>query len=34
MDIDMLCAQHGAIYQGTDVMRFINWLDELRVGIG
>lgn len=34
MDIDMLCAQHGAIYPGTDVMRFINWLDELRVGIG
>lgn len=33
MDIDMLCPQHGAIYQGEDVMRFINWLDELPVGI-
>lgn len=33
MDIDMLCPQHGAIYQGADVMRFINWLDELHVGI-
>ena len=33
MDIEMLCPQHGAIYQGADVMRFINWLDELHVGI-
>jgi flavorubredoxin len=33
MEIDMLCPQHGAIYQGADVMRFINWLDELPVGI-
>jgi hypothetical protein len=28
MDIDMLCPQHGAIYQGADVQRFINWFDE------
>lgn len=34
LDIDMLCPQHGAIYQGEDVMRFINWLDELQVGTG
>lgn len=33
MDIDMLCPQHGAIYQGADVQRFINWFDELQVGI-
>lgn len=33
MDIDMLCPQHGAIYQGPDVQRFINWFDELPVGI-
>lgn len=33
MDIDMLCPQHGAIYQGADVQRFINWFDELPVGI-
>lgn len=34
MQIDMLCPQHGAIYQGPDVMRFINWLAELEVGSG
>lgn len=33
MDIDMLCPQHGAIYRGGDVHRFINWFDELQVGI-
>jgi flavorubredoxin len=33
LSIDMLCPQHGAIYKGEDVMRFINWLDELHVGI-
>mgnify|MGYP001024584395 CR=1 FL=1 len=33
MEIDMLCPQHGAIYQGADVQRFINWFDELQVGI-
>lgn len=34
LKIDMLCPQHGAIYQGADVDRFINWFDELPVGIG
>jgi flavorubredoxin len=34
MQIDMLCPQHGAIYQGPDVMRFINWFAELPVGSG
>ena len=34
MDIDMLCPQHGCIYQGGDVERFINWFAELRVGTG
>lgn len=34
MQIDMLCPQHGAIYQGKDVMRFINWFSELKVGSG
>lgn len=33
LDIDMLCPQHGAIYRGADVQRFINWFDELRVGV-
>ncbi|MFC3626550.1 MBL fold metallo-hydrolase [Vogesella amnigena] len=33
MKIDMLCPQHGAIYQGDDVMRFINWFAELPIGL-
>lgn len=33
MEIDMLCPQHGAIFQGKDVERFINWFSELEVGI-
>jgi len=31
--IDMLCPQHGAIYQGDDVERFINWFSELKIGV-
>lgn len=34
LDIDMLCPQHGAIYRGEDVKRFINWFAELEVGSG
>ena len=34
LDIDMLCPQHGAIYQGTDVGRFIDWFASLPVGAG
>ena len=33
MEIDMLCPQHGAIYQGEDVRRFIDWFAELEVGV-
>lgn len=33
LDIDMLCPQHGACYQGADVGRFIDWFDHLEVGI-
>jgi len=33
LDIDMMCPQHGAIYQGEDVNRFINWFSELPIGI-
>ncbi|MFZ2853736.1 MAG: MBL fold metallo-hydrolase [Rhodocyclaceae bacterium] len=33
LDVDMLCPQHGAIYQGEDVQRFINWFDGLPVGV-
>lgn len=32
LQVDMLCPQHGAIYRGADVMRFINWFAELQVG--
>ncbi|HMZ57514.1 MAG TPA: MBL fold metallo-hydrolase, partial [Leptospiraceae bacterium] len=32
-EIDMLCPQHGLIYTGKDVERFINWFSELKVGI-
>ncbi len=34
LDIDMLCPQHGAIYQGQDVKRFIDWFSALKVGSG
>lgn len=34
LDIDMLCPQHGAIYRGKDVKRFIDWFSELEVGSG
>lgn len=33
LEIDQLCPQHGAIYRGADVERFISWFDELQVGI-
>ena len=33
LSVDMLCPQHGAIYQGEDVQRFINWFDGLQVGV-
>lgn len=33
LDIDMLCPQHGAIYRGADVKRFIDWFAHLEVGI-
>ena len=33
LDIDLLCPQHGAIFRGPDVMRFVNWFAELEVGV-
>jgi flavorubredoxin len=33
LNIDMLCPQHGAIYRGEDVQRFINWFGSLQVGL-
>lgn len=33
LPIDMLCPQHGAIYQGRNVERFLHWFDALEVGL-
>jgi len=33
LKIDMLCPQHGSIYAGANVERFINWFSELEVGL-
>lgn len=30
---NMLCPQHGSIYRGDDVMRFIDWFEALEVGV-
>ncbi|MBP9888454.1 MAG: MBL fold metallo-hydrolase [Leptospiraceae bacterium] len=32
-DIDLFCPQHGLIFRGKDVIRFINWFSELKVGV-
>ena len=34
LDIDFLCPQHGAIYTGKNVERFIDWFADLPVGFG
>jgi len=33
-DVGMLCPQHGAIFKGDDVGRFLSWLEKLDVGTG
>lgn len=33
LEIDMLCPQHGSIYQGEDVRRFVDWFADLEVGV-
>jgi len=33
LDVDMLMPQHGAIYRGADVGRFIDWFSQLEVGV-
>jgi len=33
MDIEQLCPQHGMIFKEKDVMRFINWFSELKIGV-
>ena len=32
LEIDYLCPQHGAIYTGENVQRFLDWFDGLTVG--
>ncbi|MEW6513184.1 MAG: MBL fold metallo-hydrolase [Pseudomonadota bacterium] len=32
LDIEMMCPQHGAIYRGEQVRRFIDWFARLEVG--
>jgi flavorubredoxin len=33
-DVEMLCPQHGAIFKGDDVNRFLTWFENLEVGSG
>lgn len=33
LDIDMMCPQHGRIFKGDDVKRFLDWFEGLDVGI-
>jgi len=33
LDIDMMCPQHGRIFKGDDVKRFLDWFEALDVGI-
>jgi len=32
LEVDMLCPQHGAIFKGENVGRFLDWLEALEVG--
>jgi flavorubredoxin len=33
LDIEMMCPQHGSIYRGEQVKRFIDWFAQLEVGV-
>jgi flavorubredoxin len=33
LDIDMMAPQHGRIFKGDDVQRFLDWFESLEVGI-
>ncbi len=33
LDITMMCPQHGRIFRGDDVKRFLDWFERLDVGI-
>lgn len=32
LEVNILCPQHGALMEGEDVERFLNWLEPLEVG--
>lgn len=32
LDIDMMLPQHGRIFKGDDVQRFLDWFEQLQVG--
>ncbi|MGE4231717.1 MAG: MBL fold metallo-hydrolase [Bacteriovoracia bacterium] len=34
LKVDMICPQHGAIFKGEDVAKFLDWLDAVDVGCG
>ena len=33
LDIEYLCPQHGRVFRGDDVGRFIDWFEQLQVGL-
>jgi flavorubredoxin len=33
LDIDMMCPQHGRIFKGDNVARFLDWFEALEVGL-
>ncbi|GHF90080.1 MBL fold metallo-hydrolase [Thalassotalea marina] len=33
LEIEQLCPQHGRIFRGDDVKRFLDWFDKLEVGL-
>ena len=33
LDVDYMAPQHGAIFKGEDVVRFLDWFEALEVGI-
>jgi flavorubredoxin len=33
LDIAMMVPQHGRIFRGDDVKRFLDWFDALEVGV-
>lgn len=32
LDIDIMCPQHGRLFTGANVQRFLDWFEELEVG--